>query len=103
MSDIKLRQLENKAIERVREAFTVLIDQAVLPAIMTLPVGEVITDVGTHIFELRVTLSTAVKSFTDGLAEVRDETANAALTCSAACRYNNGVLVIDPACETHRP
>lgn len=38
----------------------------------------------------------------DPLTEVRDRSANAALTCSGACRYNNGVLVIDPACETHR-
>lgn len=58
MSDIKLRQLENKAIECLRRAFSSLRDDAVLPEKMILPLGEVITDIGAYVFELRVTLRT---------------------------------------------
>jgi len=36
-----------------------------------------------------------------GLAEVRDRSANVALTCSGACRYSNGAFIADPACDTH--
>jgi hypothetical protein len=59
VSDIKLRQLENKAVEALRRAFSTLRDDAVLPEKMTLPLGEVITDIGTYAFELRVDLRLA--------------------------------------------
>lgn len=37
----------------------------------------------------------------DGLTEVRDRTANVALTCGGACRYHNSVFVADPECGIH--
>lgn len=58
MSDIKLRQLEKKAVEAVRRSFTSLRNDAVLPEKMTLPLGEVTTDIGVYVFELNVRLRT---------------------------------------------
>jgi hypothetical protein len=43
----------------------------------------------------------ALETAADELALVRDRTANVALTCTGACRYNNGVFIVDPACESH--
>jgi len=59
VSDIRLRQLENKAVEAVRRAFSSLREDAVLPQKMTLPLGQVTTDTGIYTFELSVTLRTA--------------------------------------------
>ena len=56
VSEIKLKQLENAAIEGLRRAFSTLRDDAVLPSLMSLPLGEVVTDIGTYAFELRVIL-----------------------------------------------
>lgn len=59
MSDIKLKQLENKAVERLRRAYTSLQNDAVLPSRMTLPLGEVTIEGDVYVFELRVTLKPA--------------------------------------------
>lgn len=55
MNDIELKTIERKCAEALRRAYSTLNDDAVLPAKMTFPLGEVKTDIGAYVFELRVT------------------------------------------------
>lgn len=61
MSDIKLKQMETKAVEAVRRAFASLQNDAVLPETMTFPLGEMHAEF-TYTFELRVSMRAAEKS-----------------------------------------
>lgn len=58
MSDLKLKQMETKAIASLRQAMSTLLHDAMLPAQMTFPLGDIETEVGVYVFEVRVALKT---------------------------------------------
>lgn len=56
MNELELKRLEKRAVECLQRAFSDLRDLAVRPERMSVVLGEISTDLGQYVVELRVSL-----------------------------------------------